>query len=888
MRETDSEAAGRESLFLLLPSKITCPSPEQGAVVRSRVREKLDLSRVRPVTTVVAPAGFGKTTAVAAWADSLSLPVAWCALDEDDGDPARFWYAISCALARADERLGSPRSLAEVAWAEAVEARQSLTEFLVRLASFPDEVVLIVEDIHVVQDAPVVKDTLAFFLHNLPPQIHMVLTSRTPVRIPLAKMRVRGDLVDINQEDLRLSIEEQANLFREASLSLSREEVLLLNEATQGWPAGCRLLEMRCRHSSSFEIGEIMRRARTSVSDYLFEEVLEGIPDNLLMFMIETAVVESFCIPLAACITGLTESEACERVDSLIEAGLFVQRLEREGGDTWYRYHSMLQEVLHARLRRWEESDLRALVNRARAWLLNESFDDAAIGLSYWMHDYESICSIIEKRWKSLYMNDELEVLLRWINLLPPAFLKTRPFLSAVAVLPTAYAGNSLRAHELIEQALLYLKDDNDFLFAFCMVQRAYLSSFEGKVAESAQFAKKALRFLPEEERYLRGMMMQISASALWNTNPLATIDGYTRVLELQRAVGNANLLASALCNLAIFQVAAGHIASAERTAREAFEIYPSDVRSDKPMLSFAWRALAEVAYERNDEPAFAEACEQFDALVSHGSVAARRAEILMLRAKNIYQKSTAEAKELFSQALTLDSGAALAMMPTLAQVRDWCADHQEDLQNNSQDVSDVGRLALFHLTVRFVRGEKVANEAEAFAGAVCRDDAALKVRACVVAAIAAEQAGKIQGALSLMRESFSVARSYGLMGAFVENTSDMQPLVALLRAEVAKGEYERENVKERENAREPEIDRAALHVLEGTYRASQRAVDVLTERELEVLRAVADGASVAQAAEVLVVSRETVKKHLGNIYTKLGVHSKMAAVALLREEGVL
>jgi ATP/maltotriose-dependent transcriptional regulator MalT len=259
-----------------------------------------------------------------------------------------------------------------------------------------------------------------------------------------------------------------------------------------------------------------------------------------------------------------------------------------------------------------------------------------------------------------------------------------------------------------------------------------------------------------------------------------------------------------------------------------------------------------------------------------------------MLRAKNIYQKSTAEAKELFSQALTLDSGAALAMMPTLAQVRDWCADHQEDLQNNSQDVSDVGRLALFHLTVRFVRGEKVANEAEAFAGAVCRDDAALKVRACVVAAIAAEQAGKIQGALSLMRESFSVARSYGLMGAFVENTSDMQPLVALLRAEVAKGEYERENVKERENAREPEIDRAALHVLEGTYRASQRAVDVLTERELEVLRAVADGASVAQAAEVLVVSRETVKKHLGNIYTKLGVHSKMAAVALLREEGVL
>ncbi|MDE8703992.1 hypothetical protein PZH32_13630, partial [Adlercreutzia equolifaciens] len=96
------------------------------------------------------------------------------------------------------------------------------------------------------------------------------------------------------------------------------------------------------------------------------------------------------------------------RVDQLIDAGLFVQRLEREEGDPWYRYQAMLQEVLHVRLHRMEEDDLRTLVDRARAWLLVEGFDDAAVGLSYWMRDYEAICAIVEQRWMSLYMNDEL------------------------------------------------------------------------------------------------------------------------------------------------------------------------------------------------------------------------------------------------------------------------------------------------------------------------------------------------------------------------------------------------------------------------------------------------------------------------------------------------
>ncbi len=270
--------------------------------------------------------------------------MAWCALEEDDSDPSRFWHALACALARADERLGAPRNMAEVAWTEAVEAREALTELLAQLGAFPDTAVLVVEDLHVVQDAPVVGDTSAYFLRNLPPQVHLVLTSRTPLKVPLAKLRVRGALVEIGQDDLRLSPEEQAALFRGAALALTSEDEALLEEATQGWPAGCRLLEMRCRNAGAVEVTAIMRQARASVSDYLLEEVLEGVPADLMRFMTETAIVESFSAPLGARITGLTEAEVRSRV-GLADAGLFVQRLEGEGRATWYRYHAMLQDL---------------------------------------------------------------------------------------------------------------------------------------------------------------------------------------------------------------------------------------------------------------------------------------------------------------------------------------------------------------------------------------------------------------------------------------------------------------------------------------------------------------------------------------------------------------
>lgn len=873
MRERDSEAAKRGRAFLLLPSKTTCPEMEPGVVKRQAVTDKLNHIPQHSITTVVAPAGFGKTSAVAAWAHHAQQPVAWCTLDEDDGDPARFWFAVRNALGAAGIQSVDAFDPTDVAWSEPVAAREALAELLVSLTNQPDFLVLVLEDLQEVHDAPLVSEGLAYLIRNLPPQMRLVLTSRIPVTLPLAKIRARGDLLEITERDLRLSLDEQAELFASSYPTLSLEELECIAEATQGWPAGCRLIELKCRAlGNDVNLEEILRDVRENVGDYLFEEVVEGLPSDLVRFLTDTAVVDSFNAALAARITDQTLSDARDKLDRLVEGGVFIQRMEREDGKAWYRYHQMLLDLLRTRGRREDEERQRVCAYRARNWFLEEGFDDAAVSLCFSFRDFEGICAIIEQRWKSLYMNDDLEILLRWAALVPDAVLETKPFLCAVSTLPNLNVGNMLRAHDLVQKALLQLGDGDEFLFAFCMVQQAFIASFEGRSQESGVLAKKALKYLPADEQYLRGMMMQVASSALWTEDPIGAIEGYAEALPLMRKVGNTNLLCSALCNLAVFEATVGHLGNAERSAHEALALYSPEERENKPMLAFAHQALTECAYEHGDNEAFQKEREAFDTLAAHGVVRARLAEMRLLTAKQFLAlgKSDHAVNEFFA-ALAVDEDATLAMMPSMPLVRAWCNRFRTAAGMRMSQTAPSQRILLFNLMVGLCMGDSSVPDAlETLAGAVAETDNALRLRALVMAAIATESVGRTQRATALIREAYLFATDRGLPVAFLENAEALRPFVQLLRSI---GE---------------ESDLVIARLIEDANAPVVGAADALTARELDVLRLMADGATVAQAADALVVSRETVKKHLGNIYTKLGVHSKMQAVALLRDEGVL
>lgn len=868
--------------FVLLPAKVSVPAADASAVTRPRARARFAGAWDRPLTTVVAPAGFGKTTACAAWAADARHPVAWCALDEDDAEPARFWSAVLVALETAGALRGAPFDPLDIDWADGAEARRAISLIVLALAGAEEPAALVLEDIHTVQDAPLVSEGLAFLVRNLPAGLHLIATSRMPLRLPLAKLRAAGKLGEVTEADLRLGLSEQAALLAAEGIALGSEDARSLDAATQGWPAACRLVGLRCAGGDARDVASALAGAQSSVQEYLFEEVLAALPGELLDFMVATSAVDSFSAALAAVLAGLPAARVREHLDAVIGRGLFIQRMAGADGEDWYRYHSLLREALRSRLGQLPDDGARTLGLRARSWYLEHGYDDAAVGQSYQLRDWDGICEIIQARWKALFMNDDNATVLRWASLLPPQVLEERPFICAVTAMPSAAVGDEARARELIQKAMLALRGDEDFLFAFCVSQKALISALAGKRDETIACAEKALRFLPEGEDYLRAMMIQVTAGALWRCDPLAAKAAFVEALPLQESLGNRNVLCSALANLAALSADVGQLAEAERYGRRAEELYDEAVRPSKPMLSFVHCARALCAYERGDGEAFEAARAAFEAAGSAGSMSARRAELLAVEAKMAYALGERErGQALLAEAMAIDFGGAIAMVPSLVMVRDWCERARDRAVEFSASADAGPAERLFGLGIAFAldnvgRYEEVRDLIDA----IDPRHFSLRVRALTLGAAFADKVARRSDALRWLREARRISEAQGLKVAFLENAPFLQGLIAPLR----QGGL----VSGGSDADERAGDVAIAAAIEDACRPAARIADLLTERELDVLRAVADGASVAEAACVLVVSRETVKKHLGNIYTKLGVHSKMAAVALLREEGTL
>lgn len=861
--------------FVMLPSKITCPELGAGALRRAAVADALCGVGASTLTTVIAPAGFGKTTAVAQWALETPMAVAWCALDEDDADPARFWAVVRAAVLSADGGLSIPEDVLDTSWADQAASHAALTELIIALASHEGDLAIVLEDVHTVQDSLTSGDALSYFIRNLPSSVHVVVTSRTPLRIPLAKLRMQGKLLEVGEPLLRFTAAEEAELFALGGLDLDEAALARMREATGGWPAASRLLALRCEGAGLAEAERAIEQARENVGEYLLEEVVSSIDDDLLDFMVRTGVVDSFDVSLAAAVTGETSDQVRRRIDEMATSGLFIQRLSREGRSDWFRYHAMLLEVLQERFKRLPDAERSSAARRARDWYLAEGYDDAAVTLSYWMRDWSAICDIIESRWRSLYMNDDNETVLRWAMSLPAAVLDEHPFVCAAAAMPMALVKGPVEANGLVHKAMLRLGENDDFLFAFCMVQKAFLAVFECRWSECREFAEKALRFLSEDEHYLRGMMLQLTASSLQYVDLVAARRRFAEALEAQRLTGNANLICSALGNLAVLSAVLGRKAEAEAYACQALALYDEHDRERKPMLAHAHWACAVVAYLDNDDKRFSDEVGAYRRLAAVSRVPSLATSMGVVEAKRSLAVGDGEAaRALFADAMTEDVLAASMVLPSIPLVRQWLASHRG---GGPRDVSaPEPRRALLAAVLSFCAGDGGVLDAVAkLVRDTPREDVALCVVARMLAALLSVQKGRARAAADFMREAYDMAADRGATVLVAENAAELVPLVPVLRQ--AEGDAVRKSA-----------DSALVRLIEEATASLAGPASALTERELEIMAVMADGATVAEAAAQLVVSRETVKKHLGNIYSKLGVHSKMQAVALLRDEGVL
>lgn len=359
----------------LLAAKLHVPPMRAGTVTRSRLHERLRAASGCRLTTVVAPAGWGKTTLLSAWARDPGerRPVGWLSLDDADDEPVRFWtYALSALAAVAPELTREP--LAALAGQGLDPVDVAVPALLNALYDVDDEYVLVLDDYHVLTE-PRIHESVEFLLAYLPASLHLVVASRVDPPLPLARMRGRGELTEIRLDDLRCTPREGAALAASSGVTVPKAAADLV-ERTEGWPAGLHLAALAMRDvARQADSAAAIRGEQRPIMDYFTDEVLPGLDDAARDLLVRCSVLERLSGPLCDVVLETTGSAAV--LARLERADLFVAAVDPERH--WYRCHQLLRDALRHELdARSPDAAARLLVRAADWYLGNGQLEDAA------------------------------------------------------------------------------------------------------------------------------------------------------------------------------------------------------------------------------------------------------------------------------------------------------------------------------------------------------------------------------------------------------------------------------------------------------------------------------------------------------------------------------
>lgn len=428
VRQALREAPGsspRRGNVLQLETKYTLPRLPATLIRRERLLTALDAALSHRLLVCSASAGAGKTTLLSAWAAQSPHQVAWLSLDASDNEPARFWAAIIAALRRSSPSLSQLGSLALAMLSAAQPPPLStvLTTLINDVQSCSDEIILILDDYHVIQDH-VIQDTMLFLLDHLPANLHLVLSCRVDPALPLSRWRMRGQVIEIREAELRFTGEEADSFLRHGMrLSLSEEEVALLAARTEGWIAGLQLaaLSLRTQTNPSASARNFTGGQRF-ILDYVQEEILLRQPLSIQNFLLHIAILDRMNAALCQALTGEPASQ--EILETLEQRNLFVIPLDSER--QWYRLHSLFRDVLLARLRAMQPELITDLHQRAARWYEREGYVHETVAHALVAKDYSLAASALERAAPQLWMQGEARTISTWLLMLPDDVMQTR------------------------------------------------------------------------------------------------------------------------------------------------------------------------------------------------------------------------------------------------------------------------------------------------------------------------------------------------------------------------------------------------------------------------------------------------------------------------------
>jgi LuxR family maltose regulon positive regulatory protein len=893
----------------LLMTKLYIPHARQNMVSRPRLTERMNAGMRGTLTLIVAPAGWGKTTLLSAWHTDPSRPAQplnWVSLDAGDNDPVRFWTYFIVALNTPYSSVGET-ALALLHSPQSPPIESVLTFLLNELTTRSTETVLVLDDYHLIEAQPI-HDALTFLLDHLPPQMHLVITSRLDPPVPLARFRTRGSLLELRTADLRFTPQEATAFLTEVmGLPLSLEEIVALEARTEGWIAGLHLAALSLQGRDDLA-GFIKAFAGSNryIIDYLVEEVLARQPENVQHFLVQTCLLARLSSSLCDAVRRSDESQAL--LEYLERTNLFIIALDDER--QWYRYHHLFAEVLQNRLQQMQPPEMPELHRRACGWYEQHHMFADAVTHALAVPDIERAARLIEQHGYSFALQGQLYTMLDWFQRLPDTLILTRPRLcnlhAFVLLLSNQIDASSARLHD-VEQAIRSASstEETQSMLGQVALTRGYISLYFGDVEGSVQWCRQALDLLTETETGWWASSFLGTARAFLVSGEVTSVveEHVEAAVSLARASGNLVTLLSSISLLGRLQVLQGGLRTAAHSYGQAKKVAPGRERLQTLVNSADYYfGMGDLLREWNElDEAERHLLQGMDLA---GGTLTVYAEIVTLGYTALARLQ--EARGNFQGALaTLSAFAELAeqrhFVPRLrtrgAAVRAQLELAHGHLAAAVRWMEESGLSAsdgemnyarepeyLTLVRVRIAQGREhptgpFLSEALVLLARLL-EDAEPKARMSSVIeilmlrALALEVRGERAEALTALDRALTLAEPEGYLHLFVDEGA---PMLALLR-QAHMHDIEPGYVAHLLTAFEQ--TGAGLRLPDSN---ASPPVEALTGREREVLQLLVDGASNREIAQRLVLSRNTVKKHVFNICGKLGVQRRMQAIAKAR-----
>ena len=593
-----------DPLRQIVKPKLWAPVPRHEQVIRPRLLELLGNASNRRITLVSAPAGYGKTTLLAQWlqAGDAGSSIAWVSLDEQDNDPVRLWRHIVEALhlAAPEEDFG-----ADVLAGMSVTGRRlietSLPMLINGLAELPREVVLVLDDYQFVTEDDC-HASVAFFVEHLPANAHLVLSSRTDPPLPLGRWRARGEMDEIRTEELAFSEEEADCLLNEKmGLNIGPDDLFVLLERTEGWPAGIYLasLSLQDKEDKHAFIASF-RGSNRYIVGLLGEEVLAGLTEEVRQFLLKTSVLRTMTGPLCDAVTGREGSAKLLR--ELARRNLFVVPLDEQ--DEWYRYHHLFSELLLYELRSSRPELVPVLRGRASVWLEGAGFFEGAIRQAIVAADYERVRLLITRHWYGYVSAGQTATVQRWLESLPEGPTAHDAALLLVRAWIFILSGRSEDGERLLTlaESIPYegpLPDGTASVEAGVAILRAVFGL--GGVRNTLEAARHAVALEPEQPSQRAALIRFGLGSSLYLSGETSQARKlFEDVVELTRT-GQPLLQMVSLSYLSIVATDEGRLEEAESLARQAGTLVVRFGLQGVPQSSWAPIALGYVLAKQGE-----------------------------------------------------------------------------------------------------------------------------------------------------------------------------------------------------------------------------------------------------------------------------------------------